>query len=141
MQQHMKNGLAVAQYLESHPMIRKVIHPGLKSHPQHELALRQCTGFSGMVSAFIKGNAETVNQFVENFKIFILAMSLGSTESLIEIPSLMSASSLNEETRKQLGIDETMIRFSVGIEDTEDLLADLDQALAIVQKFCDQKKC
>ncbi len=139
MQQHMKNGLAVAKYLESHPMVRKVIHPGLKSHPQHELALRQSTGFSGMVSLYMKGNAETVKIFTENLKLFILAMSLGSTESLIDVPALMTHSNLNEETRKKLGIDETMVRISVGIEETEDLLADLDQALAIAQKFYDNK--
>jgi cystathionine gamma-lyase len=139
MQQHMKNGLAVAKYLESHPMVRKVIHPGLKSHPQHELALRQSTGFSGMVSLYMKGNAETVKIFTENLKLFILAMSLGSTESLIDVPALMTHSNLNEETRKKLGIDETMVRISVGIEETEDLLADLDQALAIAQKFYDSK--
>ncbi len=135
----MKNGLAVAKYLESHPMVRKVIHPGLKSHPQHELALRQSTGFSGMVSLYMKGNAETVKIFTENLKLFILAMSLGSTESLIDVPALMTHSNLNEETRKKLGIDETMVRISVGIEETEDLLADLDQALAIAQKFYDSK--
>jgi cystathionine gamma-lyase len=139
MQQHMKNGLAVAKYLESHPMVRKVIHPGLKNHPQHELALRQSTGFSGMVSLYMKGNAETVKIFTENLKLFILAMSLGSTESLIDVPALMTHSNLNEETRKKLGIDETMVRISVGIEETEDLLADLDQALAITQKFYDSK--
>jgi cystathionine gamma-lyase len=139
MQQHMKNGLAVAKYLESHSMVRKVIHPGLKSHPQHELALRQSTGFSGMVSLYMKGNAETVKIFTENLKLFILAMSLGSTESLIDVPALMTHSNLNEETRKKLGIDETMVRISVGIEETEDLLADLDQALAIAQKFYDNK--
>jgi cystathionine gamma-lyase len=137
MQQHMKNGLAVAKYLESHPLIRKVIHPGLKSHPQHGLALSQGTGFSGMVSAFIDGNAETVKIFVKNLKIFILAVSLGSTESLIEIPAVMTHSNLPKETREKLGIDETMIRISVGIEETEDILKDLDQALAFAQKFRD----
>ncbi|CAG2179200.1 unnamed protein product, partial [Oppiella nova] len=86
MEQHQKNGLAVARFLESHPMVRKVIHPGLESHPQHELAVRQCSGFSGMVSVYIEGDGETANVFLKNLKLFILAESLGSVESLIEIP-------------------------------------------------------
>jgi len=135
MKQHMKNGLAVAQYLESHPMIRQVIYPGLKSHPQHKLALRQCSVFSGMVSAHINGNAETVDLFLKSLKLFILAVSLGSTESLIQVPALMSHSALPKQMREQFGIDDTLVRISVGLEDTEDLIADLEQALNIAQNL------
>ena len=140
MQQHMKNGLAVAQYLESHPMVKKVIFPGLKSHPQHELAVRQCSGFSGMVSMYIEGDGETAKVFLQSLKLFTLAESLGSIESLIEIPSLMTHASLPKETREQLGIDDTLLRLSVGIEAIEDLLADLAQGLAVAKKL-NESKC
>jgi cystathionine gamma-lyase len=139
MEQHMKNGLAVAKYLESHPMIRKVIHPGLKSHPQHELALSQCSGFSGMVSVYIEGDAEIANLFLKSLKLFTLAESLGSVESLIEIPAVMTHASLLKEMREKLGIDDTLVRLSVGIETTQDLLADLEQALNISKKLYDIK--
>ena len=139
MEQHMKNGLSVAKFLESHPMVRKVIHPGLRSHPQHELAVRQCSGFSGMVSMYIEGDGETANVFLKNLKIFILAESLGSVESLIEIPALMTHASLPKDMREQLGIDDTLVRLSVGIESTEDLLSDLGQALTVAKKFNDLK--
>ncbi|XP_054166261.1 cystathionine gamma-lyase-like [Oppia nitens] len=139
MDKHQENGLAVARFLESHPMVKKVIHPGLKSHPQHELALRQCSGFSGMVSAYIEGDGETASVFIKNLKLFILAESLGSVESLIEIPALMTHQSLPKETREMLGISDTLIRLSVGIEATEDLLSDLSQALNIAKEFYDRK--
>ena len=120
-------------------MIRKVLHPGLESHPQHELALRQCSGFSGMVSVYIEGDGQTTNVFLKSLKIFILAESLGSVESLIEVPALMTHASLPKDVRAQLGIDDTLVRLSVGIETTEDLLADLGQALAVAKKFNDSK--
>jgi cystathionine gamma-lyase len=129
MDRHMTNGLAVANYLESHPMVDKVLHPGLKSHPQHELAIRQCSGFSGMVSFYIKGGSKEATIFVNSLKVFTLAESLGGIESLAEIPSLMTHASVPEPLRNTLGIDDSLVRLSVGIESTQDLIDDLTQAL------------
>ncbi|UYV69393.1 CTH [Cordylochernes scorpioides] len=126
MERHQENGLAVARHLEKHPAVERVLHPGLPSHPQHSLALRQCSGFSGMVSVYLHGQA---NEFVRRLQLFTLAESLGSIESLVEIPSLMTHMSVPEEQRKELGITDNLVRLSVGLEAKEDLLADLDQAL------------
>ncbi|XP_076040588.1 cystathionine gamma-lyase [Oratosquilla oratoria] len=130
MEKHMSNGLAVARFLEDHPCVERVIHPGLPSHPQHELAKRQCYGHSGMVTFFIKGNNLKVSQkFFEHIKIFTLAESLGGYESLAELPSIMTHASVAKEERERLGITDGLIRLSVGLEGEEDLLNDLDQAL------------
>ncbi|XP_011501434.1 PREDICTED: cystathionine gamma-lyase [Ceratosolen solmsi marchali] len=126
MQQHMKNGLAVAKFLEGHPLVKKVIHPYLPSHPQYELAIKQMSGHSGMISFYHKGNSY---KFLKALKIFILAESLGGYESLAELPSVMTHASIPEEERMKLGINEQLIRLSVGIETEQDLIADLDQAL------------
>ncbi|OWF35533.1 cystathionine gamma-lyase-like [Mizuhopecten yessoensis] len=129
MKEHMKNGLAVAHFLEKHPCVVKVIHPGLPSHPQHELAKRQMRGFSGMVSFYIKGGLNEASIFLKKLKVFTLAESLGGFESLAELPSVMTHASVPAEEREQLGITDNLIRLSVGLEDEVDLLDDLDQAL------------
>ncbi|NXA03874.1 CGL lyase, partial [Sapayoa aenigma] len=129
MKQHFHNGLAVARFLESHSRVDKVIFPGLPSHPQHELSKRQCTGCPGMVTFYIKGDLKHATAFLRNLKVFTLAESLGGYESLAELPAIMTHSSVPKEDRETLGISDTLIRLSVGLEDEEDLLADLDQAL------------
>lgn len=128
MERHNINGLAVARYLEGHPSVEAVHHPGLESHPQRELAARQMSGFGGMVSADL-GSDERARTLVEGTRIFALAESLGGIESLISVPSLMTHASVPEEERVKMGITDGLVRLSVGVEDTEDLLADLDQAL------------
>lgn len=130
MEQHCKNALAIAQYLEKHPAIEKVIYPGLPSHPQHELAKRQMRNFGGMVSVVLKGSLEHSKKFLERVKLFSLAESLGGVESLIELPAIMTHASIPAATRAQLGILDTLVRLSVGIEDADDLIEDLQQALA-----------
>lgn len=133
MEQHMKNGFAVARFLEGHPCVEKVIHPGLPSHPQHELAKRQCYGHSGMLSFYIKGNnLETSKKFFKQLKVFTLAESLGGFESLCELPSVMTHASVPKEDRDKLGITDGLIRLSCGLEGTDDLIKDLDQALKAV---------
>ncbi|RLV85294.1 hypothetical protein DV515_00016119 [Chloebia gouldiae] len=129
MKLHFQNGLAVAKFLESHPRVEKVIYPGLPSHPQHEVMKRQCTGCPGMVTFYIKGNIKNASAFLRNLKVFTLAESLGGYESLAEHPAIMTHASVPEKEREKLGITDTLIRLSVGLEDEEDLLADLDQAL------------
>jgi len=130
MEQHQASGFAMARFLETHPCVEKVIHPGLPSHPQHELALRQCHGHSGMVTFYIKGNnLEVSKKFFENIKVFTLAESLGGYESLAELPSVMTHASVCAEERAQLGITDGLIRLSCGLEGTQDLIDDVDQAL------------
>ncbi|XP_046446163.1 cystathionine gamma-lyase-like isoform X2 [Daphnia pulex] len=129
MREHMKNGLAVARYLENHPCVERVIHPGLPSHPQHELAKRQCYGHSGMITIYIKGGLPESRAFFKALKVFTLAESLGGYESLAELPALMTHASVCAEERATLGITDNLIRLSVGLEDVGDLIADLDQAL------------
>ncbi len=129
MRQTSENALQIAQWLESHPKVARVIYPGLKSHPQHELARRQMhNGFSGMVSFSLKGNLDDARRFLERCELFTLAESLGGVESLIEHPGLMTHSSIPAEQRAALGIDDGLIRLSVGIEDVKDLIADLTHA-------------
>jgi len=129
MEQHQKNALAVAKFLQTHPLVRKVIYLGLESHPQRAIIQKQCSGYGGMVGIYIKGTLETAKVFLANLKLFTLAESLGAVESLIEIPSIMTHASLPQETREALGIDDTFIRLSVGVENADDLIHDLDQAL------------
>lgn len=132
MREHQKNAMAVAEYLEAHPKVAKVIYPGLKSHPQHKLATEQMSGFGGMITFFIKGGLTEARVFLENVKVFSLAESLGGVESLIEHPAIMTHASVPAENRKALGIDDTLIRLSVGIEDLDDLIADLNFAFSKV---------
>jgi len=134
MEQHSKSSLIVAQYLESHQFVEKVLHPGLPSHPQHELALRQTYGHSGIMSFYIKGGLNESKKFLQSIKIFTLAESLGGYESLAELPSVMTHASVPEDQRKQLGITDSLIRLSVGLEDVQDLLDDLENALEKSQK-------
>jgi cystathionine gamma-lyase len=130
MQRHCENALAVAQWLERHPRVERVLYPGLASHPQHALAKRQMRGLGGgMVAMFVKGGVEDARRFLSRCRIFALAESLGGVESLIEHPAIMTHASVPAEVRSQLGIGDTLVRLSVGIEDVDDLIADLDQAL------------
>ncbi|GAV01779.1 hypothetical protein RvY_12435 [Ramazzottius varieornatus] len=130
MREHMKNGLTVAKYLEEHPaLVERVIHPGLRSHPQYELCKKQCRGYSGMVTFFIKGGLEEAKVFLQTIKVFTLAESLGGYESLAEHPAIMTHASVPAEEREMLGISDNLIRLSVGLEDVDDLIADLDNAL------------
>jgi len=123
---HMKNALAVSRYLESHPKVEKVLHPGLPSHPQHTLALQQASGHSGLISFYLKGDP---TKFLQNLKLFCLAESLGGYESLAEVPSLMTHASVPPELRAKLGITDGLVRLSVGLESEIDLVKDLEQAL------------
>uniref|UniRef100_A0A0A9X7S3 cystathionine gamma-lyase n=1 Tax=Lygus hesperus TaxID=30085 RepID=A0A0A9X7S3_LYGHE len=131
MDQHMRSAIEIAAFLEKHPLVEKVIFPGLKSHPQHEIAKKLWTGVSGMMSAYIKGGKEESNKFLKALKVFTLAESLGGYESLVEIPSIMTHASVPPETRKQLGITDNLFRFSIGLESTKCLIEDLDQALKV----------
>jgi len=136
MREHMKNGLIVAEWLEKHPAVEKVVHPGLKSHPQYELGKKQMVGYSGMCIFYIKGGLKEANTFLKALKIFTLAESLGGYESLIELPSLQTHASVPEDQRLKLGITDNMVRLSVGLEDSEDLIKDLDQALQLAVPKC-----
>ena len=129
MEAHDKNGRAVANFLAEHPNVQKVYYPGLVSHPQHELAKRQQTGFGGMV-AFETGSLDNAKKVLEGVKICTLAESLGGVESLISHPATMTHASVPTEKRDQLGITDGLVRVSVGIEDVEDIISDLDQALS-----------
>ena len=128
MDKHDANGRAVAAFLDEHPGIEKVYYPGLNSHPQHEIAARQQKGFGGMV-AFETGSLENAKKVLENVKVCTLAESLGGVESLISHPASMTHASVPREKREQLGITDGLVRVSVGIEDIEDIISDLDQAL------------
>lgn len=129
MQQHSKSSLLIASYLEAHPNVVKVIHPGLPSHPQHSLALRQTFGHSGIMSFYIQGGLAESRKFLKSLRVFTLAESLGGYESLAELPSIMTHASVPEDQRVLLGITDSLIRISVGLEDPEDLINDLKQAL------------
>ncbi|MFQ5868287.1 MAG: trans-sulfuration enzyme family protein [Candidatus Zixiibacteriota bacterium] len=133
MREHERNAIRIAEYLESHPKVEKVIYPGLKSHPQHELAKEQASGFGGTLSFEISGGRRQAKLFLENLKIFALAESLGCVESLVEHPALMTHSSIPEEAREQIGITDSLIRISVGIENVDDLIGDLDEAFQSVK--------
>ncbi len=128
MRRHNENGLAVAKYLEDHPSVDRVFFPGLPSHEQHDLARRQMSGFTGMVSVDV-GTLERSKALAENLNIFALAESLGGVESLVNVPALMTHASVPEDRREAMGITQGLVRLSVGIEDIEDILADLDSAL------------
>ncbi len=130
MKQHCENALAVAQYLENHPKVARVHYPGLPSHPDHLLAKAQMKGFGGMVSFEVAGSGEDACTFAEGCNIFLLAESLGGVESLIGYPPLMSHATMTEEQRLEKGIPPTLIRLSIGIEDVDDLIEDIEQALA-----------
>ena len=128
MEAHDRNGRIVANFLAEHPSVQKVYYPGLASHPQHELAKKQQTGFGGMV-AFETGSLENAKKVLEGVKLCTLGESLGGVESLISHPATMTHASVPVETRTKLGITDGLVRVSVGIEDVEDIIEDLDQAL------------
>lgn len=129
MRQHDENGRIVAQFLAEHPKIQKVYYPGLESHPQYELARRQMSGFGGMI-AFETGSLENARQVLESVRLCTLGESLGGVETLISHPATMTHASVPEPERNRLGITDGLVRVSVGIEDVEDIIADLDQALS-----------
>ena len=130
MQRHCENAAAVAAFLDSHPEVEAVYYPGLPSHPQHDLAGRQMHAFGGMVSAVVAGGLPTARRFLERVEIFALAESLGGVESLIEHPAIMTHASIPAEKRADLGIGDGLVRLSVGVEDADDLIADLSRALS-----------
>lgn len=129
MKEHLYNAQGVAEFLAGHPKVKQVFYPGLASHPQHELARRQQRGFGAMVSFDLDGNIEDVNRVLKGTKLFALAESLGGVESLIEHPATMSHLSMGNEHRQAVGITDTVIRLSIGIEDRDDLIDDLRRAL------------
>ena len=129
MKAHCENAQALAEFLQKHPAIEKVIYPGLPSHPQHELARRQMDGFGGIISIVLKGGFEAAKQFCEKVELFTLAESLGGVESLVNHPAVMTHASIPAERREVLGVSDGLVRLSVGIECQDDLLEDLDCAL------------
>lgn len=129
MERHCANAQAVAEWLEKHPRIARVSYPGLKSHAQHALAKRQMHQFGGMVTAVIEGGLKPARRFLERTEIFALAESLGGVESLIEHPAIMTHASIPAKVREEAGIDDGLVRLSVGVEDISDLIGDLERAL------------
>jgi methionine-gamma-lyase len=132
MKKHDENAMKVAEFLEAHRKVEKVHYPGLKSHPQHELAKKQMSGFGGMISFELKGGVQEGIKLMNSVKLCILAVSLGAVETLIEHPASMTHASISREERLKTGITDGLVRLSVGIEDAEDIIQDLEQALAKV---------
>ncbi len=126
MKAHQANAIKIAQFLEKHPKVEKVIYPGLESHPQHEIAKKQMKGFGGMITFFLKGGINESRKFLESVHLFALAESLGGVESLIEHPAIMTHASIPADVRQKLGIHDNLIRLSVGVEDIDDLIKDLE---------------
>ena len=129
MKAHDLSAHLIAEFLETHPKVKKVIYPGLKSHPQHSLAKEQMLGMGGMITFYLKGGLAEARMFLESVRVFSLAESLGGVESLVEHPAIMTHASVPAANRKLLGIDDSLIRLSVGVEDLQDLLNDLKQSL------------
>ena len=129
MERHCANGLRIARWLEARGDVERVIYPGLESHPQYALAKRQMYGFGGIVTAVLKRDLAGTKRFLERCQLFTLAESLGGVESLIEHPAIMTHASIPSEQRDRLGISDSLVRLSVGVEDCDDLIADLEQAL------------
>ncbi|MEM6732634.1 MAG: PLP-dependent transferase, partial [Myxococcota bacterium] len=134
MRAHDANGRRVAGFLAEQAEVETLLYPGLPSHPQHELASRQMSGFGGMISFVIKGGLPAATTFLKATTLFALAESLGGVESLIEHPAIMTHASVPPENRKKLGIDDGLIRLSVGIEDGDDLIQDLNYAFDAVRR-------
>jgi cystathionine gamma-lyase len=130
MERHCQSAFAIAQWLETHPKVAHVHYPGLASHPQHALAQKQMNGFGGMISVVLKGTLEESRRFLERLQIFVCAESLGGVESLAEHPAIMTHASIPAHIRAELGINDSLVRLSVGVEDVEDLKADIAQALS-----------
>ena len=131
MERHSQNGMRIAEWLEGRKDVRRVIYPGLPSHPQHEVAKRQMSAFGGMISVELERDLAATKRFLERTQLFALAESLGGVESLIEHPALMTHGSIPAEQRAAIGISDSLVRLSAGIEDADDLIADLEQALAV----------
>ena len=129
MERHCSNAQAIAEYLEAHPKVERVYYPGLASHPQHALAKRQMASYGGMVTIILKGGLPEARRFLERVEVFALAESLGGVESLIEHPAIMTHASIPADVRASLGVSDSLVRLSVGIEAADDLIADLEQAL------------
>ena len=129
MERHAANAAAVAALLEAHPAVERVLYPGLPSHPQHALAARQASGHGGMVTFFVRGGLPAARAFLEAVRVFTCAESLGAVESLAESPAIMTHASVPPEVKAQLGISDSLIRLSVGVEDIADILDDIRQAL------------
>jgi len=129
MERHCQSGQRIAEWLEAHPAVEKVLHPGLESHPQHAVAKKQMDGFGGMITIYLKGGLDASRTFLERVRIFTLAESLGGVESLIEHPAIMTHASIPKERREEMGIADGLVRISVGVEDCDDLIGDLEQAL------------
>lgn len=132
MQRHSENGLELASWLEKHPKVQRVVYPGLSSHSEHAIAKKQMRAFGGMVTIFLKGGEAEARRFLERCELFALAESLGGVESLIEHPGIMTHASVPAETRQALGISDSLVRLSVGVEDVNDLRRDLELALAAI---------
>jgi len=133
MQRHEENAKKIANFLQTSDKVEKLYYPGLPSHPQHNIAKKQMSGFGGMITLWLKGGIKESRQFLENLHIFALAESLGGVESLANHPAIMTHASIPPENRKKLGIHDNMIRLSCGIEDVEDLIADLQNALSHIK--------
>lgn len=131
MERHCANALQIAQWLEQHPRVKKVVYPGLPSHPQFALASKQMRAGGGMITAFLDGDVDNARKFLSATKVFTLAESLGGVESLIEHPGIMTHASIPPERRKEIGIDDSLVRLSVGIEHVDDQIADLQHALEV----------
>ncbi|MBV9308032.1 MAG: PLP-dependent transferase, partial [Acidobacteriaceae bacterium] len=129
MARHCENAQRLAEWLENHPTVERVIYPGLPSHPQHALAKKQMSAFGGMITAILKGDLSGARRMLERCRVFALAESLGGVESLIEHPAIMTHASVPAKQRQMAGISNTLVRLSVGVEDFVDLQNDLDQAL------------
>jgi cystathionine gamma-lyase len=132
MERHCANAQKIAEALDRHPSVRRVVYPGLSNHPQHELARRQMSGFGGMVTVELATDLAGTRRVLERVRLFTLAESLGGTDSLIEHPAIMTHASVPAEQRSALGIGDSLVRLSIGIEDADDLMADLEQALFVI---------
>jgi cystathionine gamma-lyase len=130
MERHSQNGLKIARWLEARSDVRRVIYPGLESHPQHAVAKAQMHAFGGMVTFELDRDLAATKRFLEHVRLFALAESLGGVESLIEHPALMTHGSIPAEQRAAIGISDSLVRLSAGIEDADDLIADIEQALS-----------
>ena len=129
MDRHQANALKIANFLQKHKKVKKVIYPGLSTHPQFKVAKKQMSGFSGMISVILNTNLSGAKKFIKNLNLFALAESLGGVESLIEQPATMTHASVPKKIRESLGIEDSLIRISVGIENIDDLLEDLKKSL------------
>ena len=129
MERHAANAIAVAQFLESHPKVEWVSYPGLSSHPHHDTARKQMSGYSGMLSFELKGGVEAGRRLINGVELCLLSVSLGSTDTLIQHPASMTHAIVPRDMRLKIGITDGLVRISAGIEDAKDIIADLDQAL------------